>query len=451
MYKTKNFGFTAILVGVCFLCDPIIGLLDFLPDLVGWILICIGISSLADLNDDLMTAGTCFCKMLLVGIGRILAELLVSVFLNRMSESLNPYETAVWTLLLSFALAVIEICLLLPAFRSFWHGIATLSECSGNPNALTLPDRKGRTLCEKMQAVTTAFVIFRAVLSVLPETVTLTVFAGENTYNTSLYQFRGLFRTASAILVGIAGLLFLIAWIRFYIAVKKETAWLFGLREKYEREVLPKTEMLRNRKIDSAFSFFRIGILLSTNLSLLYYEILPDWLAVSILLVGCFLLGNLMQNRPPLTAVGAVTVMVGIVRTVFQVRYLKNYIPKDALHLPEAYESYFPVCVSATAEAILTALFIIVLTICILKIAMNLLPADDGIGKTVERRDRRFGNCRAILVSVFACLSAVAKIAETFLQAKYGWIWLVQTALSIITFAIFSGLLGNIQDKVERR
>ena len=38
MHREKTMGFFWLTLGVCFLWDPIVGVADFLPDIIGWLL-----------------------------------------------------------------------------------------------------------------------------------------------------------------------------------------------------------------------------------------------------------------------------------------------------------------------------------------------------------------------------------------------------------------------------
>ena len=405
---------------------------DFLPDIIGWLLITVDISALADLNDDIAEAQSSFRRMLWVGLARIAAELLIFVFLGNTSDKLNPYERPVWTLLLAFSFAVLELCFLLPAFRNFWRGISALSECGGARNGLATPNRRGRSLCDRMAAVTVVFLLLHAVLTVLPELTVLTVFRREGVYNTSLYRFRDLFRGVSAVASGAVGLVFLGMWRHFFSV----------------REILPNTGLLLRRRVGTGFTFLRVGILLSANLSLLYYEFLPDWGSVLVVLCGCFVLGKLLQGSSMLVGVGLSVAVVGIPRTFLNVRYLRDYVPKASLLDPAAYERYFPVCVLASIEAALTALFVGCVLICVMRMAKRYAAGEDAISRMSAERDMQARRRRANLIMIFTMFSACAKIAEVFLQPRYGWVWLIQFALSMVVFVLFNGLLTDIAESV---
>lgn len=446
VHKQKELGFLWIVLGICFLWDPIVGLADCLPDLIGWLLVCIGVSALADMNEDLAAAQQSFRRMLWVALGRVAAELLIYVFLNKTTDQLNPYETPVWTLLLAFSFSVLELWLLIPAFRSFWRGVATLSECGGARNGLATPDRHGRSFCDRMLIAMTAFLILHAAATVLPELSVLTVFLKEGVYNTAIFRYRRLFRTVAALLSGVAGAVLLAAWWRFYARLRGETAWLDSLRARYEREILPNTGLRLGRRLGAGFAFFRIGILLSANIAILFYEFLPDWGSVLVVLCGCLILGGTMQGGSMLIGVGLSLTVVGVPRTLLNVRYLQSFVPRDSLYLPEAYERYFPVCVLASIEAVLTALFVGCLLLCVLRMEKRFVLQGDAISRMTAERDLRSHKKRAIPILCFTALSAAAKVAEIFLQPRYGWIWLVQFALSMVVFVLFCGLLTGIEE-----
>lgn len=448
LYREKTMGFVWILAGICFLWDPVVGVVDLLPDFIGWLLVCIGISSLADMNDDLAQAQQNFRRMLWVGLGRVAAELLIHVFLENTRDQLNPYEAPVWSLLFSFSFAVLELWFLLPALRSFWRGIASLSECGGARNGLAAVNRRGKTLCDRMMRLSAVFIILHALFAVLPELAVLTVFRVENVYTTAIYQFRTLFRFVAAGISGVAGVIYLISWFRFFGRVRGEKVWLESLRVRYEREILPDVGLLLRRRLGAGFSFFRIGLVFLGNVSLLFYEFLPDWGCVLVVLCGALILGRLMQGGSLLIGLGLSVAVVGIPRTMLNVRYLGSYVPQDSLYLPEAYERYFPVCVLASVEAVLTALFVAGLIFCLLRMSKSYAVRGDAMLQMSAERILKAQRRRANVILVFVMLSAGAKIAEAFLQPMLGWIWLLQFALSMVAFALFGGFLTDLSESI---
>ena len=283
----------------------------------------------------------------------------------------------------------------------------------------------------------------------MPEHSVLTVFRQENVYNTDFFRFRGLFRTVAGGISFVAGIVLLVFWSRLFSAWRKETAWLENLRARYEREVLPNTGLLIERRVGAGAMFFRVGVLLSANISIMYYEFLPDWGCVLIVLCGCLILGKLMQGSSMLVGVGLSLAAVGVPRTLLNVRYLRSFVPKDAAWIPEAYERYFPVCVLSAIEAVLTALFVCCLLLCLIRMSVRFSQAGDAIARVVSRRELTSRYRKAGCIMIFAMLSAGGKIAETLLQPRYGWVWLIQFTLSMVVFVLFNGFLNDIAESIR--
>ena len=87
-----------------------------------------------------------------------------------------------------------------------------------------------------------------------------------------------------------------------------------------------------------------------------------------------------------------------------------------SLYLPVAYERYFPICVLASVEAALTALFLGCLLFCLLRMAKDYLARGDALSGMSTARVLHVQRQKAGVIFGFVVLSAGAKIAEIFLQ-----------------------------------
>ena len=73
MKTQKKLHFIPILIGLCFFFNPCFSAIDFLPDFIGYAILCCALSRLADLNDSIGEAVNSFRKMILIDLGKILA------------------------------------------------------------------------------------------------------------------------------------------------------------------------------------------------------------------------------------------------------------------------------------------------------------------------------------------------------------------------------------------
>ncbi|MBE6633299.1 MAG: hypothetical protein E7620_03030 [Ruminococcaceae bacterium] len=446
-----------LLAGGCFLWEPNIGVIDPLPDLIGYLLLFLGSIKLSDLNDTLLEAQRGFRAMLWVGFARVAAQLFVKLLLDQSEVTLNRYEQPVWVLLLSFSFLVLEWYWMLPAWKHFFKGLSDLSEFHGGRNLLV--ERRGKTLCQCMTRFTRMALIVRTLLTVLPEATILTSFekdAENPLFTFDWYQYINAFRAVAVILALVVGAAWLVRWIGFWRAALKDLPWIEGLSLRYRREILPNVGLLMNRRVSAAFSFWRIGALFAANLAIAHRDMLPDWASVFLFFFGGIVLGRLIEDPKPSVICGGALLAVSGARTVLLSAYLQNYVPQDAWYLPRAYEQYLPIRVLGWMEAILSALLICCLVKALFRMAMLHTSVDYGDGTRLLSQgatERMHGELRrqAVPVCLVVAVAAICKILEIELQISFGWFWLLQFAVSVVAAVAFSAFLSNLAEKLADR
>ncbi len=455
--KIRGMGFGFLLAAGFFLWNPTVNLLDPLPDLIGYILIAIGIFKLADLNDFLRDAQKGFFKMLFVSGGYILAELLIHVFLSGYDDPMNRYESPVWVLLLSFVFMVLELILAIPAWKTFWRGLEDLARF-GEGTAI-LSEKKGRSLCERLSTLTTRLIVFKSVFACLPELAILTSFeydAFNPNFGFDWYEFVNAFRYFGALIVGAVGLIWLVRYSSLVLSAKRDGAWQERLQERYNTEILPQTGMLLCRRIDAGFSFVKIGAVFSVNLVLLYRATLPDWISAIFILLGLFLLGKNCRISRLAYLYGALLGGIAVTRAILNTDYLAVYVPLDAAYLPNAYARYFPLRILGVCEAALTlALLITVLRALMRMIGdhteINYGEGSEELSRSATERMRRALTKKGIKATVLVSLSALCKMAEAWMSHQYPMLWLLQVAVSIFAVGALWAFLLELFEKIKEK
>ncbi len=453
----KNMGMIWLLLGGCFLWNPIVGVRDLLPDVIGYFLICLGLSVIADLNDDLAQSQKSFRRMLWVGFSQVAAWLLVSRFLQKTDMDMNRYEEPVWVLLFAFVFLVLEWYFLLSGWKLFFRGLTDLAEYHGGNAILT--ERRGRSWGEQMISRTRAFVICKTILTLLPETSVLTSFETESENQLFLFDwfpFLSVFRIVAVLIGTVIGAVWLVSYLRFMIAALRDEPWQERLQERYSTEILPDTGLLLNRRVGFAFSFFRVGSLFFINLTVLYREMLPDWGATLFFLCGVLLLGSLLTNAKPCLITGSILIAVSAARTWLNRGYLADdFTPVAALYSPDAYQRYLPVRVLSWMEAGLVFLFIV----CVMKLLLDMMKqhtsVDYGDDLVLSQRatERLHQNVSRKSIPVLAGwgLSSACKILEVELQPQHGWLWMIQFVVSLISVLLFFAFLNQLSDLIADR
>ena len=118
MNRTKNQSISLrlgwIALAFLFFWNPNVSVFDFLPDFIGYLLLSIGLSKIADLNESIEDASSLFRKMILVDLGKWLAILWIFGLGT-------PAEQSSSLLLFTFVFAVAEGIVLIPAYTKLFY------------------------------------------------------------------------------------------------------------------------------------------------------------------------------------------------------------------------------------------------------------------------------------------------------------------------------------------
>ncbi len=457
--KKLKIGFWLLLLGGFFLWNPIIGVKDFLPDAIGYFLLLVGLSRLADLNDDLAEARQAFRSMLWVSLLQIAAWILVSRFLHKTDMDMNQYEEPVWVLVFALVFLALEWYLMIPAWKLFFKGLSDLAQYHGGSALLT--EVRGKSLCERMIANTRAFIIIKALLTVLPEASVLTTFESEvesKVFFFDWFPFLSTFRTVAFLVGLLPGLIWLVGFLRLMRGALRDKPWQASLAEYYHNEITPDVGFLLNRRVRDSFAFFKIGIVFCINLTMQYRTILPDWISVILFLCGGILLGMLVEGIKPCLVSGGLLFVVGIIRTFLQDSFLKDeWTPEAALVMPDVADRYLVIRIFSWAEAAMTFVFVWCVLRALFSMARKHTSVDYSEDPALSERATARLHADLWKRSLYALIafgfSSVSKILEIELQPiqEYSWIWLLQVGCSFVAVLFFCAYLDRLAEAIADR
>ena len=121
--KQKIIGWTSLFAAVVFLCNPDTGIIDILPDFIGYMLLCTAISKIADIDDRISEAYNLFKRMVYISAAKFAALFLQFGFIPTTDQSVSM-------LLLSFVYSVAELMVVIPALLKLYEGVLTV-HCLG--------------------------------------------------------------------------------------------------------------------------------------------------------------------------------------------------------------------------------------------------------------------------------------------------------------------------------
>lgn len=452
--EKKHLEFFALMLGGFFLCNPIIGFYDVLPDLIGYILICFGLWKLSDLNDDFAESLRLFRGMLWISAGQSAMQWVIYEFLPTFAneigddgQMINPYERPMLILLVTFVWAVLNWCFLIPAIKHLFAGFGTVA-LQGQKYAIGV-ERRGRALWSRVGRKSICVAAILPALSLLPELSILTTMnlkSDTPTVSFDWYQYISMFRTVLGIVAGIVGILWLITFMRFFVKMLCDQAFCDLLSEKYRTEVLPRQKWLAYRRWSMAITVITVGLLFSLNIRIDGKPLFLGAISAILLCVGSLLLGqNKIKYLLPLFVTGVVTSVISAIHWKLITAYLTDHLPQDALHVPRAYNKFLVIRWMEFAEEILTFLLLFIFFVLIWQAILHLEKTMDV---ALLGKDRKKYQIKWFSIVGVSLVMTVVNCIHAFLQLEIKYLWLISLFLFVIMFFLFRSFMLEILDEL---
>lgn len=483
MKKEKSYphivGWGGIAASLIIFFNPDIGLVDILPDFIGYMLLCAATAKLSDIDDRISEARALLIKMLYVSLAKFAALFIVY-------GVIPVTDRAVTTLLVSFVYSSLELFFLLPAIVKLFEGILHLASMQGGEAVYTparvLRRRRGRgevyqtTRTESIRRNTILFIIFRAAMRTLPEFASLSSQGYDDSFAGQLYKYLGLFRGGAAVFMLIAGLLWLIGGMRYLALLRRDRIWLEKLNLKYEREIASQTDRPARRAVKVAFGLFGAAAILSLDMTLDNINILPDIFPALALLAGLLIIRKYVKGGRLAIISASLYAVATVAGEVSRIWFDHSYYAESIRTLEAAYDAHIVVCTLTALEAALFALTIGILLFVVIK---NIIVRYTGFSMTSNDSYDPSEKIRLLhlelskklyLPGVLAFLAAVcAFLTRFFVDGRYiveslvsesGWMsflyealimsfWQVEFLFTGIFAISFIVLLRNINEQIE--
>ena len=459
----KDMGLGLFMLAVIFLCNPIIGFIDVLPDCIGFLLIFNGLRFVADMDEHLEAAKKRFLILFWAGVSQIVLQMLVYNFLQGApGEETNPYGLPSTVLSVSFVWFVLYVAVLIPSFKELFLGLDRLCERFGYETVSC--NRKGRSIQksdgERMIKKTAAFVFVIALLGLLPELSILTSFehyVGSSTFRFDWYEFIGMFRTLAVLFSLGFSVAWVISFLRYFGRLKKDKPWIERMKEHYRREVLPKTGMLAMRRFSAAFVILYVGIIFAIHLKMNFYACLPGVIFAFLVCAGVSSLGDLLPpQRNTYIAAGALA-LFSVAQIIANRIYLGQYLPDESLFNPNAFWYYLVVQLFEIGEAVFT----VVLVAYLLQTLYEIVKAYTGIryggeeskslSYSATQKLHNSFRVRMYVIFILFFISAVGNVADVVLHFHFGWLWLIPLCFSVLGVFFYQSLQHDLLDEIRYR
>ena len=477
----RPIGFGLVLAGLCFFFNPVFAVVDVLPDCIGCLLVWFGLSRVSRVSRPMVEARAAFLKLFVV---YLVKDLFVMAIFGMSSDLERPSSL----LIVAFAAAVLGLYFTITALRALFDGFYTLAvthDCPPLYRKKEAAEPFVENTCESKNApeqakkrrfgevsrteavlrLSLVFVLFREIVGVLPEFSALTSLEFNNGQRAShLYDYIGVMRAISAAIVLIAGIVWLVAVVRYFLLVRAQKELLVALGEEEERWRASHPGSALVKRYAVAFTLMTIGAALLTDFRVDYRNVLPDAVAAALLLAG-LLVTDLPAKYKGIG--GALAVVYGAIATVsehFAYEFSVHHTGEEISKTAEAANAYLISWLTALAEFAVVLGLLVCLLLCLRRVIVKwagYLPAHDDLPFEQRRRAAFLEEFDKELVRtfVFGFLAALCSFLFDYIQEipdyrifrLLEFFWGLDFAVNVLAAVMFGILLADIHGEIRHR
>ena len=453
MKKTK-LGLGWLIPGVVMVANPVVAFYDILPDCIGYLLICVALLRLTDLNSSIADALKRFRTLIWIHIGGLLMQYYIYNVLSK-EPKLNPQEIPTMMLLCAFVMAVPQIYFAVPAWRDLFKGFWELAERHDGV-AVFHYGKRNSNLCERMRSASGVFVVAMTALSVLPEMSVLTTFEYEvEKLPFDWYQFVWLFRVSATMILTVLFLVWIIRFIRFILLFTRDRAMMDSIETRYERDILPQGDMLSMRRLRFGIVFLTIGAALMLNVCIEEQILVPTILCAIFACIGVLVFGEDLKERKSFFLSCGALALLSIGELWLNSYYTKQYSYELSGWNPDAYNLFLGLRALQVAQAFLAAvMFWILLSLFSKFVKERVFEHYEGAdtealsARATARLHKSFGR-RILVCRILFFVSATTLALESIFQLDYPWIWWISVPTVAASTIAFASFLYALLDHLE--
>jgi len=450
------FGY--MIASLFFLFNPDINVIDILPDIFGYILMSLGLSRFALMNEHIAEAYSKFKKMILVSAGKLASV----IFIFGMTDSANRPSAF---LLFSFSFAVIELIFLIPAYNELFAGLRTLADRHNGSVIYHRSKKSGHCYSEKMHIFSVAFVILKSFSSTWPEFISLVTSEYTDSFVMYLYEYIGAFRIIAFLPAFIIGCVWLSYMSRFFRNVSKDTEFIKNITNTFTRDIITKEGAFVKRALNTILTLLVVGSIfcidfpLGVGIASSEINVIPDFIAATLILISGIMLKRYVKNYKVTVITSTVYLVMTSVASAMKLYFVIKFGHFTAINkIDEAYYLFYGMCIATLVENIAFIAAVIGLTLVLKEVIKNYTGYNAYSGhneteKITSLQKELTG--KLIFMIIFAVIGGTtATIYEFLLPEKHTlaqYMWFIDLITQGFFIAFTMRCLFAIKDEIDNR
>ena len=335
--------FPLIFLGLIFIFSPDITLFDFLPDVIGWFFITLGLTPLADIELRAEDAKRLSLRMMLVSA----VKLAVSLFTFRFGTS--------DMLLATFAYGIVEIITVIPFVTNFFTAL--------DYSAMRITPSLNSDKVSGIKWYMYVFFVLKNVLAFLPATVGLfdTETTGNLSADTWFVDFEAAMRVFMVFAFFLSAVISLVSVIyagQFFVSLIKNKELIGNMTKHRREEVLSKENVMTVKNTSFVLTFFLSAMLFFFDFYIDAIDVLPTFVGFFLVFVAFVFMKRRMNER---TTLPAILAFAGFTVSLFSFIYRLYWGGKTNFVLTYTFGSKPLTLPLSIAEAVFTVAVIVMI------------------------------------------------------------------------------------------
>ena len=439
-----------IIIALIFFFNPNIGIVDILPDFMGYILLVTALSKVAVIDDRISDAQALFTRLIYITALRFASLFAVFGIIPLSDQSMS-------ILLFSFVFDVLELLTLIPAVIKLFDGIFYLAGRHDGEVAYVKAGRfSAKTITERAKNTIIVFAFAKAFFGTLPEFSSLTSSRGwdESAWG-PMHLFTGLFRVLGMTVALVFGVIFLIKLMKYVLALKKDSIFWNNLNSVYDDAIASRTDYLARRSAVVAFGYFGVAAFFMLDFNLDGYNVIPDALAALCIIAGLLTIKKHITKWKLTAVICGVFAISSLIQVILEYVFASKCIIEAVDIDPETYDFYVMICVAAVVASIIS---VVVVYSLVRGPLAEIIHKYTGFSVTnhdtynpaekIKRLHEELTRKLSALIILSSC-SARASIASKVLVTKAGFLWMIGFAVDVVYIILTVKFLAEIKTQID--
>ncbi|MBE6710798.1 MAG: hypothetical protein E7579_06730 [Ruminococcaceae bacterium] len=449
-------GFGLVIAGFVLLFNPVLNVIDLVPDALGFLLIVIGLTRMSFFIGKVEQARDLFSKLAMLEAAKCVMILTI------------PYASGSDIVLQTFVFGLGEALLFVPAvnylfeglsFAGLWYNASAMYEKKTfkrpmnalfnrmSPLISRITKKKIRKHPERVNVEWITYVreqliffyIFRICATLIPELTELQMYEniGDVTaFSRSLAYYKPFLYVVLSAIVLILGIRHIRTVSSFFKAVRNDKPFLHAMEEKYRNDILPRDTFFIARGMKQSMACFSASVFCCIVVTIDDMNVLVGAISAGFLIGAAVILKRYIPAAKWVIPFAAVRGVLGLVNMVLQYDYYVDYTEEAVKYVDKAYTQYYRLAAFECAEYVFAAIAVILYMFFLLKaikahLAVCGIQHENAMYSKRNRDIETYNTAGGKLL-----LSTVMAVINFILAGSYHYIMVNMTLIVVINTAV---------------